>query len=483
MVLSAAEPLVVPAGTVCVRSPPPPHATSIVTATPATDHTRIVSVPFMPHDNLAARAADHKTIAWAPMHCKVSGMTRPPCRTVLIAGAGIAGPTLAYWLHRAGFAPTIVERAPRLRTGGYMVDFWGAGYDVAKRMGLGSALEARGYRMREVRIVNRAGRRIGGFDASVFASAAPTGFTSLPRGDLAWMLYGALDPGVELILGDSVLAVAPDADGVPVTFAHHAPRRFDLVIGADGLHSGIRSLLFGPPAQYERFLGYYTAAFSIDDYPHQEEGVFVMYNGPGQQLARYALRGGRTAFLLIHATDVPVGVEHRSEELQRQLLHDWFRHAGWEAPAILAALDRADDLYFDAVAQAHVPRWSAGRLGLVGDAAYAPSLLAGQGCALGMAGAYILATEIANTPEEPERAFRAYERRFRPFVEEKQRRAAQFAKWFAPRSALQLWLRNLVTRSMSLPAITRAVAHRTLSDQLTLDAFPATGLDAHALGC
>ena len=204
--------------------------------------------------------------------------------TVLVSGLGIAGPTVAYWLRRYGFTPTIVERAPAPRTGGYMIDFWGVGYDVAERMLLVPAIQRDGYRMDELRLVNHNGRRIGGVNASVFAAAADGRFTSLPRGDLAQDIIGHLQRDVEIVFDDSIAQIAEERNGVVVSFERAQARRFDLVIGADGLHSTVRHVVFG--AIPEHFLGYNVAAFSVDAYPHRDEGVYVSYALPGRQAAR-----------------------------------------------------------------------------------------------------------------------------------------------------------------------------------------------------
>ncbi|HEU4628951.1 MAG TPA: FAD-binding domain [Gemmatimonadaceae bacterium] len=406
-------------------------------------------------------------------------------RTVLISGAGIAGPTLAYWLLQHGFTPTLVERAPALRTGGYMIDFWGVGYDVAERMGLLPTLRRDGYRLGEVRLVDAAGRRIAGFDARVFDAASQGRYFSLLRWDLARRIYELVDGRVETIFGDSVAALHEDVTGVEVTFAHAPPRRFDLVVGADGLHSRVRALTFGdgqPRAgagddgddgdgtAAERYLGYYVAAFSVDDYPHRDEGAYVSYALPGRQAARYALRESRSAFLLVLARDEPLALDPHDAAAQRALLQRCFAGAGWECDEILAAMERAGDFYFDAVAQTRLPTWSRGRIVLLGDAAYCPSLLAGQGSALAMAGAHVLAHALAAAEGDHAAAFAAYERRFKPFVDAKQRAAVRFAGWFAPRTRVGLWLRELATNLLAVPLVGDVMAARSFGDRFELPA-------------
>lgn len=388
--------------------------------------------------------------------------------TVLISGLGIAGPTLAYWLCRCGFAATIVEQAPAPRTGGYMIDFWGVGFEVAERMGLAPLLQREGYRLDELRVVDHHGRRITGVDARIIARALAQRFVSLPRGDLAYRLYELIGGHVETIFGDSIVAAREDGTGVEVSFERTARRRFDLLVGADGLHSNVRRLVFGDASRFEKYLGYYTAAFSADGYPHRNEGAYVSFALPGRQIARYALRDGRSAFFFVFAQDEPLEIGHHDAAAQRQLLRQRFSGAGWECDEILEAMDGASDLYFDAVAQSRVAVWSRGRAALVGDAAYGPSLLSGQGCAFGMAGAYVLAHALERSGGDHARAFAEYQRQFKPFVDRKQEAAARFAAWFAPRTPLRLWVRNIATRAFGLPYVGSLLAARSFGDSFHL---------------
>jgi 2-polyprenyl-6-methoxyphenol hydroxylase-like FAD-dependent oxidoreductase len=391
-------------------------------------------------------------------------------RNVLISGAGIAGPSLAYWLLREGMTPTIVECAPAARTGGYMIDFWGVGYDVAERMDLLPALREDGYRLEEVRLVNSSGRRVGGFDARVFAAAAGGRFTSLLRGDLAHRIYELVADRTEMIFSDSIAALDEDPSGVAVRFESAPPRRFDLVVGADGLHSRVRSLVFGDEGAYLKPLGYHTAAFTVSGYPHRDEGVYVSYAVPGRQVARYALRDGRSAFFFIFSHDETRPPEHRDGDSQRAALRRAFSGAGWECDEILEAMDRSDDLYFDAVAQIRMPSWCRGRVALLGDAAYCPSLLAGQGSAFAMAGAYILARALASAGGDHVAAFEEYQRSFKPFIDRKQRAAERFGGWFAPRTRFGIVARNLTTKLLRIPYVADLTIASSIADRFELPA-------------
>ncbi len=202
-------------------------------------------------------------------------------QNVLISGAGIAGPTLAYWLDRAGLRPTLIEREPLLRTDGYVIDFWGLGYDIADRMGLCRDLDRLGYHMREIRIVDNEGKRETGFGTDVFRALTGGRFVTVRRSDLARLLFERASPVTETIFGDGISRLEQDRDSVNVTFVHAAPQRFDLVIGADGLHSSVRNLVFGSQDQFEQSLGYVAAAFESRGYRPRDEAVYIIHNTPG----------------------------------------------------------------------------------------------------------------------------------------------------------------------------------------------------------
>ncbi len=276
---------------------------------------------------------------------------------VLISGAGIAGPTLAYWLDYYGFETTVVETAPRLRTGGYIIDFWGTGFQVADRMKLLDEIRQKGYFVEHIRVVNRIGKQVAGFPAAAFARSTGGRYVSLPRGDLASSIFTRIEGRVETLFGDSISTIIEGNRAIRVTFKSGIEREFDLVVGADGLHSRVRELAFGPQSRFEEFLGYKAAAFAVDGYKPRDELIYVMYTEVGQQVARFAMRDDRTMFLFTFADSKP---ESGDVQTQKALLRKRFGASGWECPAILDALDHTDDLYFDRVSQIRMDAWSRG---------------------------------------------------------------------------------------------------------------------------
>ncbi len=388
---------------------------------------------------------------------------------ILISGAGIAGPCLAYWLRRHGFEPTIVERAPRLRSGGYVIDFWGAGFDVADRMGLIPRLLGSGYKVKELRQVDRNGRRVGGFPVDVFDRMTNGRYTSLPRSALATCIYEALSEGVETIFDDGVADVEDTGRDLLVRFEHAAARSFDLVVGADGLHSQVRQRVFGDERQFERFLGLKVAAFEADGYRPRDELVYMVHREVGQQVGRFSMRDDRTLFLFIFADQdpaVPADLDG-----QRALLGARYSRSGWECPTILEALDRSSTLYMDRVSQIQMERWAQGRVALVGDAAFCVSLLAGQGSALAMVGAYVLAGELKRANGDHAVAFARYQERLKAFIAAKQRAAVKFASFFAPRSRFGMFLGNQITKLMAIPFVAELAVGRELRDALELPEY------------
>ena len=392
--------------------------------------------------------------------------------SVLISGVGIAGPTLAYWLKAAGFQPTLLERASALRSGGYVIDFWGLGYTIAERMGLIPEINRDGYYAQGFRIVDEAGHRLAGFGTDVFSELTNGRYVTLQRSDLSRMLFEQIN-GVEAIFGDEIILVEEKPDCVEVELKHGGRRRFDLLVGADGLHSAVRNLVFGPQARFERRLGYSAAAFEAQGYRPRDEDVYLIYGQPGRMVGRFTLRDDRTLFLLVFAEHRPLLPETPAS--QKALLREIYGGDGWECDQMLAELERAGELYFDTVSQIRMPNWSRGRVALIGDAAFCVSLLAGQGSALAMISAYVLAGELAMVGGRYSEAFAGYEARLKSYIGRKQRGAERFAGALAPRTRVGMLFRNVVVRSFSIPGLARLAIGRDIADELELPDYRWAG--------
>jgi 2-polyprenyl-6-methoxyphenol hydroxylase-like FAD-dependent oxidoreductase len=373
---------------------------------------------------------------------------RMTAKTVLISGASIAGPALAYWLHRHGFEPTVVEVAPTLRPGGHAVDVRGVAKSVVEQMGIMPAVRRDRVDERGLAFVDARGRRVAEMPAELFGGEGMVAEIEIMRGDLARILCDATQPFTEYRFGDRITALVQRPDGVDVTFASGGSRRFDVVVGADGVHSGVRALAFGPEADYVRHLGAYTAYFTVAD-PGDLDRWFLMHNHPGGLVAGLRPERGGTAKASLSFTSPPVDYDRRDIAQQQQIVANALRPMGWRAPQLLAAMASAPDFYFDAICQVHVDRWWRGRTVLVGDAGYCGSPLAGLGTSLSIVGAYVLAGELAARPGDPEAAFAAYQDEMRDYVANAVQLPPGGVKGFAPASAFMIRLRNHSMRMMN----------------------------------
>jgi 2-polyprenyl-6-methoxyphenol hydroxylase-like FAD-dependent oxidoreductase len=381
---------------------------------------------------------------------------------IIINGIGVAGPALAYWLTKSGHDVVLVEKAPWLRADGYVIDFWGIGYDVAEKMGLIAEIRRLGYQVHEVRFVDGHGRKRGGFDVNVFGRMTNDRFTSVRRSDVSATIYRAIERNVETIFGDSVAGIEEHDNGVHVAFDHAPPRDADLVIGADGLHSRVRQLAFGPESEFEVPLDYHVAAFEVDGYRPRDELIYVSHSLPGRQVSRFAMRDDKTLFLFVFRD------EYMGADEPKAVLRTAFAGAGWEWPRIDKELENASSIYFDTVSQIRMDRWTKGRTALVGDAAACVSLMAGEGTGLAIAEAYVLAGELHACAGDFAAAFARYERRLMPFVKKKQESAARFASSFAPKTSAGITFRNALTKLMRVPFIAEFLVGRDLRDDIEL---------------
>lgn len=335
---------------------------------------------------------------------------------VLISGASVAGPALAYWLHRHGMRATVVERAPVVRPGGLAIDFRGSAMTVLDRMGILDEVRRHATDMGDATIVDAAGTPIATMPSAIF-----TGDLEVLKSDLTRILYDLTAPDTEYLFDDSITALTEEADGVLVEFERGPARRFDLVVGADGVHSKVRSLAFGPKENHVRSLGYFFASFTLPNYLNlRRSGLSHLAGDRSVNIfSRSDDREARTGFMFPIGDAVPT----RDVEAQRRLLTEAYAHVGWEAPRILAELAGSPDFYFDEMSQVELDRWSAGRVTLIGDAGYCSSPMSGRGTSQALLGAYILAGELARSDYRT--AFAAHERALRDYVATNQEMARQ----------------------------------------------------------
>jgi 2-polyprenyl-6-methoxyphenol hydroxylase-like FAD-dependent oxidoreductase len=331
---------------------------------------------------------------------------------ILIVGAGIAGLATAHWLTRHGFDVTVAEHAQAPRRGGNGVDVRGQAIEVVERMGLLDPVRQAAADVRVMQFVNAAGR------TTARIPITEPGATEIMRGDLVALLHDRT--GAEHRFGERVRGLVQDADGVTVDFGQAPGERFDLVVGADGMHSSVRRLAFGPERRFVRFKGHYFA-FADADAALGSDRAVTMYNSPGKMAGLYRSGNHAQAKAYFIFRSEPLGLDHRDTGQHRRLLREAFADAtGWRVPQLLETALADPDLYFDALAQVQMDSWSNGRVVLVGDAAWCASPASGAGAELALVGAYRLAGELAESGGDHRAAFGRFEAGLRGLVRRKQ---------------------------------------------------------------
>ncbi|MEU6718394.1 FAD-dependent monooxygenase [Nonomuraea sp. NPDC046802] len=358
---------------------------------------------------------------------------------ILISGASVAGPVLAYWLNRHGFSATLVERAPTLRkTGGHAVDLFRPSLGIVERMGLRRQVLDGEVGTERVTFLLEGAKPIR-LDHHRALGVTTDAHVEIMRDDLSEIFYHATREDVEYVFGDSITSIENGRDEVRVTFERGSPRTFDLVIGADGLHSNVRGLVFGEEHRFAHHLGGYVAVATVPDHLGLSAEMITLA-GPGRMLALYSPRHLNEArVIFMFRSPDRLDYHYRDTQRQKELLREHFAGVGWETPRLLAELDHAPAFYFDEITQLRLERWSQGRVSLVGDAAYCPGPAVGASTSMAVIGAYVLAGELAAAGGDHTVAFASYEREMTAYVQAARDYAARMVKQVIPGSQAQVW--------------------------------------------
>jgi 2-polyprenyl-6-methoxyphenol hydroxylase-like FAD-dependent oxidoreductase len=376
---------------------------------------------------------------------------------VLISGGGIAGPSLAYWLTRQGHAVTIVEQAQELRTGGQAVDFRGPAVTVLEKMGLLERVQAGATSMGPLILVDGRGNRVAQLPSEVVS-----GEIEMHWGTFARILYDTVHDDVDYRFGVRVTAAEDDGQRVKVTFSDGSFGSYDLVIGADGLHSGLRRLVFGPEQDYVTQLGQCFGFFDIENRLRLDHSGMA-YIDSGRTAALQAIHADKPARASLFLNDPRVAFDYRDTEGNKRLFADRYAGMGWEVPHILEDLAKAPVVYFDSIAQVHMDSYARGRVCLTGDAAWCASPRSGMGTTLALVGTYVLAHEIGSAEGDYAVAFDRYQQLMAPYVDRCQTLALQALKTDRYSSGWRAKVRNLVLRLVRIPVVSRFVARQSLA--------------------
>jgi 2-polyprenyl-6-methoxyphenol hydroxylase-like FAD-dependent oxidoreductase len=385
---------------------------------------------------------------------------------VLISGGGIAGLSLALCLRRRGHDALIIERAPQLRDQGYMIDFFGSGYDAAERLDLLPDLAAIHDPVARLAFVGPEGqKRFSVHYPALRRRLFRDRHFNFMRGDLERVLFEKVHESQAIRFGTQVDSFEDIGTRVRVRLTDGSTEEADLLVAADGVHSRVRELAFGPEREFVRPLGYNTAAFVVEDAALREQvgDRLATLTEPGRQAALYPIRSGRVAVFFVHKALNESGDHSRASALAE--LKTVYRGMRWAVPRLLEHAGTAD-IHVDAVSQVVVSRWHRRRTVLLGDAGYCVSLLAGQGASLAMAGAYILAEELATSRDDIISALARYESRLRPGVERKQAAGRGLARWFVPESRVRILARDLALRMSAWPIFSNLVGRAFAAESI-----------------
>jgi 2-polyprenyl-6-methoxyphenol hydroxylase-like FAD-dependent oxidoreductase len=376
---------------------------------------------------------------------------------ILINGGGIAGPSLAFWLTRHGHAATIAEQAGQLRTGGQAVDFRGPALSVLEKMGLLEQVKAAATQMGPLVLVDGRGKEVGRLPAEVIS-----GEVEIHWGDLTRILYEAVRNDVNYRFGVRVTALADNGRGVDAIFSDGSTGSYDLAIGADGLHSGTRRLVFGPEERYVTQLGQCFGFFDIENLLRLDH-CGMAYIGAGRTVALQGIDPDKPARASLFLSDPHVAFDYRDTEGNKRLFAERYAGMGWEVPTLLDGLAEAPEVYFDSIAQVHLDSYARGRVCLTGDAAWCASPRSGMGTTLALVGCYVLAHEMQVAGDDYAAAFVRYQRLLAPYVARCQKLAIDALKTERFSSGRLATLRNVALRMLRIPGVSKLVARQSLA--------------------
>lgn len=360
---------------------------------------------------------------------------------ILISGGGIAGMTLAYWLHRDGHMPVIVERGSGAVSGGYGIDFGGTGYDVATRMGIADQLVARQLPVEAAQFVDENGEVYASLHRDLVDRISRSPHLGLMHGALEDVLAGAIAPDVEFHYGATITAIEQTSRDVSVTLSDGTQQNFDLVVGADGVHSRVRELVFGPESGFAHHLGYQVAIHHVGD-RFGLGAVRTHFTEPGRQLVLYPTGSpGELIAMYLFRSDITTSVDPPS---RAPLLREVFGGMGWRTPEVLQQLP--ESIFMDTLTQIDMAHWYRGRVVLIGDACGCTTLASTQGVSMALAGGYLLAEALRTHPGSLESAFAQYQSRLHPQISRRQRNARRFAHGLVPRTRLGLRAQKTIMR-------------------------------------
>ncbi|AXA34711.1 FAD-binding domain [Francisella adeliensis] len=374
---------------------------------------------------------------------------------IAINGVGIAGPTLAWWLKEYGFEPVLFEKAPEFRTGGYLVDFWGAGCEVLKKMGLFEELKNKSYKIKNIHCFNGRGRRSSKVNISSLIEDNYGEFLSVKRGDISSVIYNACGE-IETRFGTFVTSVENNDDKVIAHLSDGTKESFDLVIGADGLHSHTRSLAFSDSEFKEHDLNTFVAAFSLEDYKFHENYTYGLCIEDDRQISRVTLETGETLVMFTMSSNLVDKIPTTLDE-KKEIIRSVFKDIQWEAPELLSRLNDVDNIYFDSVTQVKMNNWYNNRIALVGDAASCPSILMGQGSIFAIIEAYVLAGELYKAKGDYKVAFPAWQNKLKEIIDRKQKLGLMNLSTSAPEEVFKKYLSTITVNISSTPIVSKFI--------------------------